>query len=282
MAMLTQDRSDTIDDAPLPVEPPRRASGATIRRYFRWKMPLERVSAAILLVPGIPLIGLLSLCMRATSRGPGIYRQLRVGRAGRTFTMYKIRTMVHNAEAGTGPTWATSNDPRLTRLGYVIRKLHLDELPQLWNVVRGEMSLVGPRPERPEFTHWLAQEIPGYLDRLTVLPGITGLAQINLPPDSDLESVRRKLHLDLEYIRTGGPSLDLRMLACTAFRMIGLRGEIAMRICWVKRIVKLPPQGGAAVHSQGNTGGNGAAKKSGLNGHAALVAETSTTPRHPK
>jgi lipopolysaccharide/colanic/teichoic acid biosynthesis glycosyltransferase len=281
--MLTEERTETIDEGRPAAEAPGRAKPTFERGYFRWKMPLERVCAAILLVPGLPLIGLLALLMRATSRGPGIYRQLRVGRAGRTFTMYKIRTMVHNAEAGTGPTWATSNDPRLTRLGYVVRKLHLDELPQLWNVVRGEMSLVGPRPERPEFTHWLAKEIPGYLDRLTILPGITGLAQINLPPDSDLESVRRKLHLDIEYIRTAGPSLDLRMLACTAIRMIGLRGEIAMRICWVKRIVKLPSShGGGAVHTHLKTSGNGAVGKSGLNGHAVLAVEQSTTPRHPK
>jgi lipopolysaccharide/colanic/teichoic acid biosynthesis glycosyltransferase len=197
--------------------------------------------------------------------------------------MYKIRTMVHNAEAGTGPTWATSNDPRLTRLGYVVRKLHLDELPQLWNVVRGEMSLVGPRPERPEFTHWLAKEIPGYLDRLTVLPGITGLAQINLPPDSDLESVRRKLQLDLEYIRTAGAFLDLRMMACTAFRMIGLRGDVAMRLCWVKRTVKSSVlDGGSHGHEAHRPGSNGAAKKSGINGHASRALESAAAPRHPK
>jgi lipopolysaccharide/colanic/teichoic acid biosynthesis glycosyltransferase len=283
MATMIQDQAATIDDPRSPRAARRSAAPACERRYFRWKMPLERVCAAILLIPGVLLIGLLALLIRATSRGPGIYRQLRVGRSGRNFTMYKIRTMVHNAEAGTGPTWATSNDPRLTRLGYVVRKLHLDELPQLWNVVRGEMSLVGPRPERPEFTHWLATEIPDYLERLTVRPGITGLAQINLPPDTDLESVRRKLLLDLEYIRSAGPWLDLRMLACTAFRMIGLRGEIAMRLCWVKRIVKLPARDDIArVHDPAKPGGNGTAKKAGLNGHASLAMEPAAAPRHPK
>src|SRR6185436_18198088 len=139
-------------------------------------------------------------------------------------------------ETKSGPVWsAPGSDPRVTRLGYWLRKLHLDELPQLFNVLRGEMSLIGPRPERPEFVKVLAESIPGYMDRLRVAPGITGLAQINLPPDTDLNSVRRKLVLDLEYIETASFLLDLRMFVCTLFRLIGVRGDTAMRVMWLTR-----------------------------------------------
>jgi lipopolysaccharide/colanic/teichoic acid biosynthesis glycosyltransferase len=174
------------------------------------------VLAAILLVIAIPIIVLAAILVRCTSRGPAIYRQTRVGLHGRHFTMFKIRTMRCDAEALTGPVWATASDPRATWIGNKLRALHLDELPQLVNVIRGEMSLVGPRPERPEFTHRLALEIPGYLDRLAVRPGITGLAQINLPPDADSGSVCRKLVLDLAYIRRRSLWLDACILFSTA------------------------------------------------------------------
>ena len=146
--------------------------------YFRWKAWFDRLFAAVFLVPALPVIGALFLLVRLTSAGPGIYRQRRVGQHGRTFVMYKLRTMRCNAEAGTGAVWSSAGDPRATRLGRALRYLHLDELPQLVNVLRGEMSLVGPRPERPEFVHHLADRIPGYLDRLAVPPGLTGLAQL--------------------------------------------------------------------------------------------------------
>jgi hypothetical protein len=143
-----------------------------------------------------------------------------------------------DAETGTGPVWTSGKrDPRITPLGRILRSLHLDELPQLFNVLRGEMSLIGPRPERPEFVVVLAEEIPGYMNRLAVLPGITGLAQINLPPDTDLDSVRPKQILDLDYIRTAGPWLDLRMLLCTLLRLVGISGARAMRLMRVDRSV---------------------------------------------
>jgi hypothetical protein len=148
----------------------------------------------------------------------------------------KIRTMRQDAEAGTGAVWTTSiRDPRITLLGRILRWTHLDELPQLWNVLRGDMVLVGPRPERPEFTGKLARAIPGYLDRLAVLPGITGLAQVNLPADSDLESVRRKLVLDFEYVRRASFSLDLRIVLCTCFRVLGIRSRRLRRLCGLYR-----------------------------------------------
>jgi lipopolysaccharide/colanic/teichoic acid biosynthesis glycosyltransferase len=171
------------------------------------------------------------LAVRLSSPGPAIFQQRRVGRNGRIYTMYKIRSMRLDAEAKSGPVWTTTNDPRVTRVGRFIRKLHLDEFPQLVNVLKGEMALIGPRPERPEFVELLAREIPGYMDRLSVRPGITGLAQINLPPDTDIDSVRKKLAVDLEYIRRGSVSLDLRILACTFVRLLGISGQHAAHLC---------------------------------------------------
>lgn len=208
--------------------------------YHAWKGAIERGLAVILLIPGMPIIALLVLIVRLTSRGPGIYRQVRVGHHGKTFAMYKIRTMRNDAERASGPAWTQKDDPRVTPIGRVLRKLHLDEFPQLFNVIKGEMALIGPRPERPEFTQVLAREIPCYMDRVVILPGITGLAQINLPPDTDLDSVRRKLVLDLEYVRTANMLLDVRMLACTLLRMLGLRGDYAMRLMRLQRMVIIP------------------------------------------
>jgi lipopolysaccharide/colanic/teichoic acid biosynthesis glycosyltransferase len=188
--------------------------------YFRWKRIIDRVLAAILLIPGLPIIGSLVLLVRLTSRGPGIFGQTRVGKDGRTFTMYKLRTMVCDAEARTGPVWAYGSDPRVTPLGRLLRKWHLDEFPQLFNVLKREMALVGPRPERPEFVEVLAKRIPGYVNRLTVPPGVTGPAQIHLPPDTDLDSVRQKLVLDLEYVRHAGVLLDTRIVLYTGLRLL--------------------------------------------------------------
>ncbi len=207
--------------------------------YFAWKGALDWVLAAFLLVPGIPLMLAVWLVVRLSSSGPALFRQVRVGRNGKNFVMVKFRTMVHNAEAVTGAIWASPNDPRLTRIGALLRKIHLDELPQIWNVLRGDMSLVGPRPERPEFVTVLSAQILGYSDRLKVAPGITGLAQVNLPPDSDLDSVRRKLVLDVEYIRNGGVLLDLRLIVYSCMRMFGVPGSILMRTLGLLRHVSL-------------------------------------------
>jgi hypothetical protein len=154
--------------------------------------------------------------------------------------MYKIRSMVIDAESKTGPIWSSSNDPRITRLGKWLRKLHLDELPQLFNVLQGQMSLMGPRPERPEIADQLATYIPGYGRRLAVKPGITGLAQINLPPDVTLHCVRRKLVLDLQYIREAGLILDIRMLLCSVLRMFGISGETATSWMRLGRVPEVP------------------------------------------
>jgi lipopolysaccharide/colanic/teichoic acid biosynthesis glycosyltransferase len=209
--------------------------------FFRAKEALDRAWGLLLLVPALPVIGLLIVVIRLSSRGPGIYHQVRVGKGGKIFTMYKLRSMRSDAEAKSGPTWSASGaDPRVTRLGFWLRRLHLDELPQLLNVVRGEMALVGPRPERPEFVKVLAEQIPGYRDRLAVLPGITGLAQINLPPDSDLDSVRRKQVVDLDYIQSAGFWLDARILFCTLLRMIWIKGPAVTRFFGLEKMVILP------------------------------------------
>ena len=204
-------------------------------RYFALKYVIGRTVAAILLVPGLPLMAVLLLVVRTTSRGPALFRQTRVGLRGRTFSMLKIRTMIVDAEKKTGPIWSTGVDPRVTPLGRVLRKLHLDELPQLFNVLAGDMALLGPRPERPEIALRLAESVPGYWRRLAVLPGISGLAQINLPPDTDLESVRRKQVLDLEYIRQASLMLDIRMFCCSLFRLLGISGDLAMNLLMLKR-----------------------------------------------
>lgn len=219
------------------------ASKAPLSAYLRWKGLLDRTAALLLLIPGLPVIGLLAILIRLTSRGPGVYSQERVGLNGRVFTMYKLRSMRIDAETKSGPVWsAPGSDSRVTRLGYWLRKLHLDELPQLFNVIKGEMSLVGPRPERPEFVKVLAVQIDGYLGRLQVLPGVTGLAQVNLPADTDLDSVRRKIVLDCQYIQIASLLLDFRLILCTILRCFGLRGGRAVSLLGLTRRVELPSE----------------------------------------
>ena len=237
--------------------------------YCRWKHIPDRVLAAVLLLPAAPVLLLLVVIVRLGSAGPGIYRQTRVGRGGKNFTMYKVRTMRHDAEARTGPTWATNNDPRLTRVGRFIRSIHLDELPQLLNVVRGDMDLVGPRPERPEFTQVLAREVDGYLDRLVVRPGVTGLAQVNLPPDTDLDSVRRKLVLDIDYIRTASVGLDFRILCWTALRIVGLKGATTA-LLGLGRVVEEPAR---VDDSRSPSGRDTETMRASNNGHRAVVTQ---------
>ena len=223
--------------------------GAVVRHcsgYFRWKFAIDLVIACLLLIPVGGMIAILVLLVRMTSKGPGIYRQIRVGKNGRQFMVYKIRSMRVNAEVASGPVWTQSGDPRVTFLGVILRKLHLDELPQLFNVFRGEMSFVGPRPERPEFVRVLSEVVPRYRDRLVVRPGITGLAQINLPPDTDLMSVRRKVALDLDYIEHGNLWLDTRLLLCTALRVFKVDDGFLTGILGLQR-----PESLAAVDATG-------------------------------
>jgi hypothetical protein len=147
-----------------------------------------------------------------------------LSRFGRPFKIYKFRSMVSDAEAGTGAVWATHEDPRVTRLGRLLRRTHLDELPQFFNVVRGDMSIVGPRPERPEIVERLAVLIPQYEQRFAVLPGITGLAQVEYTYDHSLQTATRKLEFDLYYIRHRGTLLDLKLMLATLRVMVRARG----------------------------------------------------------
>jgi lipopolysaccharide/colanic/teichoic acid biosynthesis glycosyltransferase len=162
---------------------------------------------------------ILAVAVKATSRGPAFYLQTRLGRHGAVYRIIKLRTMVQDAEAGTGAVWAKKDDNRITPIGRFLRGTHLDELPQLWNVLKGEMSLIGPRPERPEIARRIERQIPGFRGRLLLRPGITGLAQMSLPADDpqdhDLTGVRAKLAHDLYYVREVNFLLDLRIAIST-------------------------------------------------------------------
>jgi lipopolysaccharide/colanic/teichoic acid biosynthesis glycosyltransferase len=183
---------------------------------------VEFAAALVMLVAAAPIILLAALIVRLTSPGPAFYTQTRLGRHGRAYTIFKLRSMTHNCEKHSGVRWSTAGDPRITAFGRFLRRSHLDELPQLWNVLRGDMSLVGPRPERPEFIPQLEQALPFYRARLSVRPGVTGLAQVQLGPDTDLESVRRKLAYDLHYVQHYGPWLDFRIILATGLHLFGL------------------------------------------------------------
>jgi lipopolysaccharide/colanic/teichoic acid biosynthesis glycosyltransferase len=187
-------------------------------------------AALVLVILAAPLLLLSALLVKLTSRGPAFYTQTRIGRNGKLFTIYKVRTMVHDCESLTGPRWAMPEDPRVTRVGHFLRRTHLDELPQLFNVLRGDMSLIGPRPERPEFVPKLERAVPRYRERLAIRPGITGLAQVHLPPDTDIDSVRRKLAYDLYYIQKMNVWLDLRILVATVFYSLGNPWLLSRRI----------------------------------------------------
>ncbi len=191
---------------------------------------VEWLAALTLFVVALPLLAVLAVLIKLTSRGPVFYTQVRLGLDGRRYRIWKLRTMVHDCERHSGPRWSAPGDPRITPLGHFLRKSHFDELPQLWNVLQGDMSLVGPRPERPEFASVLSDAIPLYGQRLRVRPGVTGLAQVQLPADTDLDSVRRKLMYDLYYIRHASLGLDLRIVLATLGKVFGLSFATSRRI----------------------------------------------------
>lgn len=220
-----------------PLAPRLRPSeeGSKLGQIAEWNSSsirtlLDRATSLVLLIPACPLMFAAAIAMRLTSRGPALYRQVRVGRGGRPFTLYKIRTMIDRCESGTGPVWSGPGDTRVTRVGRFLRRTHLDELPQLWNILRGEMSLVGPRPERPEFIGELERLVPRYRERLAVRPGLSGLAQITLPADTHPDDVRRKLIVDLYYVSHSRPSLDARILLSTGFSLLGVPFGLSRRV----------------------------------------------------
>ena len=172
------------------------------------------VSLLLLVLTG-PIILLFAGIIKLESKGPAFFRQTRVGLFGEPFEILKLRSMRTDAEAGGKAIWASENDPRITRVGRLIRKIRVDELPQTWSVLKGEMSFVGPRPERPEFVAELEQEMPYYAERHMVKPGITGWAQINYPYGASVEDARQKLEYDLYYAKNYTPFLDLLILLQT-------------------------------------------------------------------
>ena len=179
------------------------------RALSLFKRLLDIVAAAVGLVLALPIMLLVAIAVRVNSAGPVLYSQCRVGKDGRLFTIYKFRSMLVDAEALTGAVWSTQNDPRVTRVGRFIRRTRLDELPQLWNVLIGDMSLVGPRPERPEFVSGLTEQIPFYGQRHVVRPGLTGWAQIRHRYGSSVDDAMQKFQYELFYIKHMSPAFDL-------------------------------------------------------------------------
>lgn len=190
----------------------------TVKRVF------DIAAAAIGLVAGLPLMLLVALVLKVTSRGPVLYHQKRVGRNGRLFNVHKFRSMRVDAEAATGAVWARPDDDRVTAVGRFLRRTRFDELPQLWNVLAGEMSLIGPRPERPEFVDELTRQIPFYGERHTVKPGITGWAQVRYTYGASVEDALEKLQYDLFYIKNLTLTLDLLIVVDTIKTIILRRG----------------------------------------------------------
>jgi len=224
---------------PRPSALPRRREADERKRRM-----LNVLVGALALALAVPLMVLIALVVKLTSRGPVFYTQHRVGldrrrpigaaaqngqrrddRGGKLFKIYKFRTMAV-AKPEVGEVWATPGDRRVTTVGSILRKYRLDELPQLWNVLRGDMNIVGPRPEQPEIFHQLRSKVERYVERQRVLPGITGWAQVNQSYDQCLDDVRRKVVFDLEYIRNRSTVEDLKIMARTLPVMIGKKGSV--------------------------------------------------------
>jgi len=203
--------------------------GAMIVRFAqvsfkKFKRALDVLLAMVGLFIASPILLFCALLIKLTSKGQIIYKQLRVGQKGGIFQIYKLRTMSADAEKITGAVWAKENDPRVTALGRILRKTRIDEIPQLFNVLKGEMSIIGPRPERPEIVVDLKHLISDYEKRLAIKPGITGIAQIYHKYDESLFDVRKKLKYDLLYRRKMGASTDLAILAQTCLVVLTGRG----------------------------------------------------------
>jgi putative colanic acid biosynthesis UDP-glucose lipid carrier transferase len=185
--------------------------------YLSVKRVLDVTCAIALLVFAAPLMALIAIAIKLESRGSVLFRQERVGQFGRTFTLFKFRSMRQDAEVATGPTWARKNDDRATRIGRILRRFHLDEIPQAINVLRGDLSFVGPRPERPCFVEALKRRIDYYDLRLYVKPGITGWAQVNgLRGETEtLDKMRARIQYDIDYMRNWSLMFDLMIIAKT-------------------------------------------------------------------
>ncbi len=188
------------------------------------KRAFDLAAASVLFLLTLPIMGIVAAVVKLTSPGSALYHQERVGQHGKTFTIHKFRSMRQDAEVGTGAVWAQKDDPRITFFGKVMRRTRLDELPQLWNVLRGEMSFVGPRPERPEFVRELTQQIAFYGQRHVVKPGLTGWAQVRYTYGSSVEDAMEKLQYDLFYIKHLSLPLDFYILFETVKTVLLRRG----------------------------------------------------------
>lgn len=185
---------------------------------------IDIVVSALILIVGMPLWLLIALIIRLESPGRFLYQQERVGKDGVLFNIYKFRSMRQDAELQ-GPQWAGARDPRVTRVGRILRQTHLDEIPQMINVLKGDMSLIGPRPERPVFVEQLSQDIPLYRRRLKVRPGITGWAQVKHKYDETIDDVKKKVQYDLFYIENMSLRMDFKILLSTAYHVLRGRGR---------------------------------------------------------
>lgn len=236
------DHGDSTDFASL--DNPNDPLCPKVSTYYRIKHYVD-LTVMILTLPIIgSLILIFAALVKLTSKGPAFYTQIRCAKNGKPFKMYKIRSMIVDAEAGKGATWAKGKrDPRVTTIGRIMRRLHIDELPQIYNVWRGEMDVIGPRPERPEFVTKLKEQVPGYEYRMIVPPGMTGYAQLNWKADTGLEDVHRKLILDLEYIETVTFWFDMRILMGTAFQFFPSRffGVWPLKLCGIYRTAETSP-----------------------------------------
>lgn len=207
------------------------------------KIFAESLIALLMLLVSMPIILIAAVLVRLTSGGPVIYAQKRLGRNGRVFSIYKIRTMYRDSEPN-GAQWCVPGDRRVTPVGRMLRSTHIDELPQLINILQGDMSLIGPRPERPEIASELGKALPRYRRRLDVRPGLTGLAQVLQPPDADLNMVRSKLALDLYYIDHWSLWLDLRIFLATVPHVLSVAPET------IARMFRLPQASSSSMPDQ--------------------------------
>ncbi|MFH1771990.1 MAG: sugar transferase [Candidatus Omnitrophota bacterium] len=194
-------------------------------RYLLFKRFFDLFVSVLSLIILSPLFLIIYIIVRVDSEGPAFFKQKRLGRNGMTFEILKFRTMRNNAELQTGPVWAQDNDPRITKVGHFLRKSHLDEIPQFINVIFGHMSLIGPRPERPELTTGISESVPGFLNRLEVKPGITGLAQTRYRYGASIKDAARKLKYDCLYLKKMCWLLDFQIILWTMQRMLTGEGS---------------------------------------------------------
>lgn len=212
--MTSAARTEEVAGLPLLGVRPNRLVGLNVL----WKRAFDLVATLLLAVVAVPVVGLCALAIAITSPGSPFYGQERLGYRGRTFTVWKLRSMIPNAERDTGPTMTAEDDSRRIPMGRLVRRFSLDELPQLWNVFRGDMSLVGPRPERPYFARRFEREVPRYRERLEALPGVTGWAQVNdLRQGSGMEE---RVFYDLYYVENWSLGFDLKILLLTPWRIL--------------------------------------------------------------